>query len=353
MEGLSVIICCHNGASRLPVTLGHLKMQELPRAPWEVLIIDNLSTDNSAEVARSCWREGPVPLRVINESRLGVRYARERGFIEARYGFLGFVDDDNWLAHDWVRAAYEVISADTDLGAVGSIRTPACEKPAPRWFEDFHEAYAVLTDDDLHELAMPLTYLPTAGLCLRRASWERLVRNGFRFQLTGTVGNNLQGGEDSELTMALRLSGWKLKIDPRLRLQHFMPSERLQWTYLRRLLRKYGASHVPLDAYVEHSLSLSPVARRWISENWCYQLAKSLRQLARRPRSVVAALSSDCEGRVDVVEVEQLFGRTLGLLRLRGRYGALRREVRDASWRHPQNSGLGASGTSNNVVSTI
>jgi hypothetical protein len=33
---------------------------------------------------------------------------RERGLEEAKYAFLGFVDDDNWLAHDWVRAAYDV-----------------------------------------------------------------------------------------------------------------------------------------------------------------------------------------------------------------------------------------------------
>lgn len=102
----------------------------------------------------------------------------------------------------------------------------------------------------------PLLYLLTAGLCVRRAAWDRLIQNGFRFELTGTIGNKLQGSEDVELTMALRLSGWKLRIDRRLRLQHFMPSRRLEWKYLRRLLRNYSAAVVPLDAYTEYSLSL-------------------------------------------------------------------------------------------------
>ena len=79
MEGLSVIICCHNSASRLPVTLSHLKVQEPPAAPWELLLIDNASTDGTADVARSYWQNGPAPLRIIDESRLGVRFARERG----------------------------------------------------------------------------------------------------------------------------------------------------------------------------------------------------------------------------------------------------------------------------------
>jgi hypothetical protein len=54
MDGLSVIICSHDGVSRLAPTLAHLKKQESPAAPWEVLVIDNASTDGAAEFARSC-----------------------------------------------------------------------------------------------------------------------------------------------------------------------------------------------------------------------------------------------------------------------------------------------------------
>jgi glycosyltransferase involved in cell wall biosynthesis len=333
MEGLSVIICCHNSSSRLPLTLSHLKGQEPPAAPWELLLIDNASTDVTAEVARSCWQDGPAPLRIIDESRLGVRFARERGLREARYEFLGFVDDDNWVAHDWVRTAHHIMSTDSELGAVGSIREAACEVSWPAWFDDFHSLYAVLTEQDLKQMHGPVDWLPTAGLCVRKAAWDRLIRNGFRSQLTGTVGQKLQGGEDTELTIALRLSGWKLAVDPRLRLQHFVPAQRLRWIYLRKLLRSYAASHVTLDAYIDHSLSLRPGPRRWLSERWWYQLGKSLTQIVTRPRALVAAVSSDAEGRNEVIEIEQQFGRVLGLLQLRGRYGALRRDLRNALWR--------------------
>jgi glycosyltransferase involved in cell wall biosynthesis len=308
-------------------------MQESPVAPWEVLVIDNASTDGTAEFARSCWQNGPVPLRVINEPRPGVRYARERGFLEAGYDFLGFVDDDNWLAHDWVRNAYDIISSDSRLGAVGSIRDAACEVSSPAWFDDFHESYAVLTERDLEQMTEPLRYLPTAGLCVRGAAWDQLVRNGFRFQLPGRVGNNLHGGEDVELTMALRLTGWNLRIDRRLRLQHFMPRRRLEWRYLRRMLRDYGASHVPIDAYTDYSLSLEPGIRTWVSDSWWYQLGKSLKRIASQPSAVVATLSSDGVGRNQIMSVEKQFGRVLGLFRLRGRYGEVRRGVRHAPWR--------------------
>lgn len=332
MKGLSIIICCHNGAARLPTTLFHLKEQDPPAASWEVLLIDNASTDGTAEIARACWRDGPAPFRVINEPRLGVRYARERGFFEASYDFLGFVDDDNWVARDWVRTAYDIISSNPGLGAVGSIRAPACEVSSPAWFDDFHSSYAILTERDLEQMEKPPEYLPTAGLCVSKPAWARLIQNGFRFQLSGTVGKKLQGGEDTELTMALRLSGWKLCIDPRLRLQHFMPEQRLKWRYLRRLLRSYEASHVTLDSYSAHSLLLPRGPARWISESWCYQLGRSFALLIRNPRAVVKAIALDAEGSAEVIEVEKLFGRALGLLQLRGQYRVFRRQVRQADW---------------------
>jgi glycosyltransferase involved in cell wall biosynthesis len=62
---------------------------------------------------------------VIEEPRLGLRYARERGLAEANYEFLGFLDDDNRVANDWVRTADEVMSSDASLGALGGILTPA------------------------------------------------------------------------------------------------------------------------------------------------------------------------------------------------------------------------------------
>jgi hypothetical protein len=104
---------------------------------------------------------------VVGESRLGTRYARERGFLEASYSLIGFIDDDNWVARDWVRAAYDVMSSDHRLGAVSSIRLPACEVPLPCWFSHYHGLYAILTQQAFERMHEPPLHLPTAGLCVR------------------------------------------------------------------------------------------------------------------------------------------------------------------------------------------
>ncbi len=78
--GVSVVICCHNSAILLPQTIAHLKRQRVDRGlEWEVLVVDNASSDSTVQVARQCWgADVPAAMRIVCESRLGLCYARER-----------------------------------------------------------------------------------------------------------------------------------------------------------------------------------------------------------------------------------------------------------------------------------
>lgn len=333
MRGVSIIIRSHDGPSRLPAALAHLKAQVPTAAPWEVLLVGNDSTDDSTKVALSRWRDGPVPLRVADEAKLGLLYARERSLTEARYDFLGFVDDDNWVAPDWVLVAYDALASDPSLGAVGSICEPVFEVPEPEWFREFHPIYSILTDSDLDRFEKSPEYLQRAGLCVRRQAWTQLIQGGFRSLVTDRVGARLLGSGDTELTLAIRLAGWKIRVEPRLRLKHFVPAERLRWEYLRRLQRAYATSQALLDAYSDDNLSMRLGLKPRLRQLWWCQAGGALLKLLRRPNAVVAAVSSNGEYRRDVIEVERLFGRMLGMLHLGGRYGKSHRHVRYAPWR--------------------
>ena len=333
MRGFSLVICSHNGVARLPAVLARLKVQALSGAPWEVLLIDSVSTDASAKVAVSCWEDVPVPLRVVRETKLGLEHARERGLGEARYDFVGFVDDDNWVASDWVKVADETLESDPSLGAVGSICEPIFEGPEPEWFGEFHSIYAIFTDFDLQRSQKPPEYLNGAGLCLRKRAWTQLIQGGFRSLISDRIGTRLLGGGDTELTTAIRLAGWKIRVEPRLRLQHFMPSWRLRWHYLRRLQRGYAKSQPLLDAYSSQNLSMRLGFKPRLGLLWWCQAARSLLQLVARPKAVFAAITSNSEYRIEVIEVERIIGRMIGLLSLGKEYGRSRRRVRYAPWR--------------------
>src|SRR5689334_8418509 len=142
--GVSVIICCHNSARRLPETLAHLVAQDVPiNTPWEVIVVDNCSTDGTGEAASRIWASRAVPLRVVKEERPGLSHARRRGFDEARYGIISYVDDDNWLESSWVRVAAELMEKHSNIGACGGQSEAVCEVPAPAWFNGLEGSYAV------------------------------------------------------------------------------------------------------------------------------------------------------------------------------------------------------------------
>jgi glycosyltransferase involved in cell wall biosynthesis len=333
MRGLSLVICSNDGAARLPAVLACLKVQAPCGAPWEVLLVDSFSTDGTAKLAVSCWGDAPVPIRVVRGAKLGIQHARELGLREARYDFVGFVDDDNWVASDWVRVADETLASDASLGAVGSICEPIFEVSEPEWFGEFHSIYAILTDFDLQRSPKPLEYLNGAGLCLRKRAWTQLIRGGFRSLISDRVGTRLFGGSDTELTTAIRLAGWKIRVEPRLRLQHFMPSWRLRWDYLRRLQRGHAESHTLLDAYSSQNLSMRLGFKPRLGLLWWCQAARSLLQLVARRKAVFAAITSNSENRIEVIEVERIIGRMRGLLSLGKEYGRSRHRVRYAPWR--------------------
>lgn len=88
---VSVVIPAHNAASFLPTALASVLSQTL--TPLEVIVVDDGSTDDTAEVAR---RAGP-PVRCLQQNHGGVSEARNRGIRESRGHWVAFLDaDDVW-----------------------------------------------------------------------------------------------------------------------------------------------------------------------------------------------------------------------------------------------------------------
>jgi glycosyltransferase involved in cell wall biosynthesis len=331
---VSIVICCHNGAKLLPRTLAHLQCQNVEEdLNWELVLIDNASTDNTELVARECWARRPlVPLRVVREPRLGLCYARERAFQEARYEIVSFVDDDNWVSPEWVSKISSVMSLDVDLGAIGSVNRATADIPLPAWFSRYCEFYACSGSAVL--LRIP-TMLSGAGMTIRKSAWEELRRKGFTLQLTGRVGSRLTSCEDLELGLAIKLAGWKIHIEPGLDLQHYMPETRLCWCYLRRLMRACGEGHVILDAYLDEVEDAQPSLRNWLRLRfWWWRFLGETKFLINRHSMTDLAkfCFKEMEANDDIADIECRLGRLIGLLRLRSRYSKLYREIRRAPW---------------------
>lgn len=320
MQGVSVVICCYNGSKRLPSTLACLAAQRVPEyIPWEVIVVDNASTDDTYQAALRSWPQGTTAqLRVVREPRLGLIYARYRGLREARYECISLIDDDNWVNPDWVQVAGEVMSRYPYVGACGGLNQTAFDILPPWWFEDYQNNYAVGTQGlEAGDVTSNRGYLWGAGLIMRKCAWEQVYNNGLCPLLTGHKGGRLTRGEDSELCYALRLLGWRLWYEPRLRLRHFLPAHRLNWRYLRSLSRGDGASTVFHDTYLFVLNNTIVDSGDEPTQKWKYQTRHVLKELFSMRGKLFLSFFHSLEGDPDVLLVEKRIGRLLELLRRR------------------------------------
>ena len=240
--GISVIICCYNSAKRIADVLNALAKQEFQSVvPWEILVIDNASVDNTAGAARSIWdhEEAGTTLRIIHEPKQGLIYARQKGIEEASFSYLVFCDDDNWLFPDYLETVYELFERDSSIIACGGIGIPVFETSKPVWFDEYAESFATGSQEMNREDGKILC-LYGAGFSIRANAFDQLKTAQFKPLMHGRLGNKLSSSEDTELSYALVLMGQKLHFTPQLKFNHYLPKERLHFSYLKKLYIAFG-----------------------------------------------------------------------------------------------------------------
>lgn len=262
--GIEVVICSHNGSSRLPAALEALAAQTLASQAWGVLVVDNASTDDTASAARRAWSRSDVTLQVLSEPRPGLMFARERAFSGTDRSLICFCDDDNLLAPDYLQRAFDLMERLPRVGILGGKGEPVSELPLPDWFAGASRGFAVGPQSDVDgEIPAAMNSLYGAGMILRRTAWDRLAASGFEWRLLGRSGSRLSAGEDQELCLMLSAMGWQLYYSHLLSFQHLIPQRRLDEAYCRALYRGFGEASTVLSAYRDFLLGrASPTAWR-------------------------------------------------------------------------------------------
>jgi glycosyltransferase involved in cell wall biosynthesis len=308
-----------------------------PEVRWEIVVIDNASSDQTAQVAQALWpRDAPTPLRVIHEPQLGLSYARHRAFVVAEHEIVSFVDDDNWVYPDWIQTVSATMTPRGSVGACGGFAEPVYETSLPWWFDRCKHSYALgAQGHSSGDVTWTRGYLWGAGLSVRKSAWQALVDNGFGNLLADRTGAGLSSGGDVELCYAMRLAGWRLWYEAQLRLQHIVPAHRLDWQYYRRLCRSNGAASASYDPYRFASVKDIKRLRGRSGTIWVPQARACLGNLLRYRHRLLRLCPRCAEGDTHVPTMEELVGRLIALLGKRKTYDRDIYRVRDAAWRRP------------------
>lgn len=247
-KGFSIIICCYNSAKSLGATLRYASRLLLPpQGGLELLIVDNASTDDTIVTAERTWKElgAPYVMRIINQPEPGLSNARTRGILEAQYEYLLFCDDDNWLQEDYLTVAVNILSACPQAGMLGGCGEGVSDARMPAWMKEIR-IYGCGAQAEKNGTA---DFLYGAGLILLKPAFERLLSSGYSFKLPDRRGIILSSGGDYELSYAVRLAGYTLLYDDRLRFKHYLPSIRFSKAYIERFIRESNDAQDVLNIY--------------------------------------------------------------------------------------------------------
>jgi glycosyltransferase involved in cell wall biosynthesis len=243
---VSVVMATYNRARLLPGVLGALAAQEVPDSlQWEIVVVDNNSSDSTPEEVSAFARTADVPVRCVFEPRQGLSHARNRGIEESRGEVVAFLDDDVVPPPDWIvriAGAFDRWKAD----GVGGRILPRWESPPPPWLAGnprLLRLLAIMDFDGSRMLSLPLEREPQvwgANMAFRR---EVFARVGPFDPRQGRAGERLFKGEESDLIHRALQLGLKVAYDASVTVFHRIGPDRMKKAYFRRLSFDRGQGH--------------------------------------------------------------------------------------------------------------
>ncbi|MDR2820252.1 MAG: glycosyltransferase [Desulfovibrio sp.] len=265
---LTVIICTYNRAYILGECLQSLVDQTASHDSFEVIVIDNNSTDDTREVAES-FRGNFPNLHVVFEPEQGLSHARNRALVEAETEWIAFLDDDAKAYPNWVETILATIEKDDFDLFGGPYLAWHRFGPPPKWFSSEWET--TISIQNYYGL-LPVNNYPTGGNCVFKKS---LIAGRFPTHI-GMVGNKCAYGEETLLFIRMREQGARLGWVPDMLVDHCVLPYKysLRWRCLSAFANGRDASLVFEQSFCVRSLAgacrLLVKAMAWGLPKQCY-----------------------------------------------------------------------------------
>ena len=259
---LTVAICSYNRAERLPKLVQALRKLSCP-IPFEILIVDNNSTDATQKVVNQLiqLKEG-APVRCVLEGNQGIAFARNRAIEESLAGdFLLFIDDDELPSSQMLEAAVYSLDTEKAVCVGGKITINFGIFSRPNWLID--DLLPFYGEIDYGKNAFWIADSSTPIWSGIVAYQTNLFANNsdLRFDTRyNRKGKGIGGGEDGILFQELLKRKVKIRYQPDMAVDHFVEAWKIKRSYFIKLHfiagRKYG--QFQMDSYDRAILGVPP-----------------------------------------------------------------------------------------------
>ena len=237
---ISVVICTYNRSVYIKDAMVSLYNQTLSKDAYEVIIVNNNSTDRTQEVCEAFISSHPeAHFYYFNESSQGASFARNTGAAHAGSPLLCFMDDDAIADKDYLERIVHFFEQYPDAGGLGGRIIPRYIPREPKWMSHYvsslvgHFHYS-----DTVSVFAPNKYPLESNMIIRKTDFDAI--NGFDPALPGVVGTLRIGGEGKDFFFRLKALGRTIYYDPAIRVQHVVETVKLTREYMYRVASGIG-----------------------------------------------------------------------------------------------------------------
>lgn len=230
---ISVVIITHNRCEMLPRSLESIIQQNAPGIAYEVVLVDNNSTDQTRSVVEAFIARKAMNLRYVFEKRQGRPHARNAGVENARAPIIAFIDDDIRAATDWLVQIKRALDAHPEVDFVGGKVLPQWGEGPPAWLTRAHWPPLALTDrgdQSIYVSAQNPRCLVSANLAVRREAFEQV----------GLFAPEFLRSQDHDWQLRVYLAGRQGMYVPEIIVTAEVQAERLGKLYHRKWHTRHG-----------------------------------------------------------------------------------------------------------------
>lgn len=238
---LSIVIATYNRGAALRRTLDSLAEMREPAQSWEIIVVNNNSTDSTAEVFAQFSLSHPhINSRITDERRQGLSHARNCGIENSQGDYIALIDDDVEVNEEFASAYIDFFDRHPQAAACGGKVIPLYETGKPEWISTYTERPIAGTIDMGERIKIFKKGYPTgANMAFRRSGLMKI--GGFDTSL-GRTGEALMGGEEKDMFARFKAAGYEIYYVPDARVLHIIPASKLSDTYFTRIAEMCGRS---------------------------------------------------------------------------------------------------------------